>query len=76
MLPLTPEERRRRDRIEAAIRIAEPVLDLVLKAGERFSRLLEREDHDYYPPQRGHLPSATSAPPRELPASDRGSGRP
>ncbi len=29
-----------------------PALDLVLAAGERISRLAERGEDDYYPPQR------------------------
>jgi hypothetical protein len=53
---LTPEQRRRRERIEGLIRLVEPALNLVLVAGERLSRIVERDDHDYYPPQRGHLP--------------------
>jgi hypothetical protein len=53
---LTPEQRRRRETIEGMIRLAEPALNLILAAGERLSRMAEREDQDYYPPQRGHLP--------------------
>jgi hypothetical protein len=33
------------------IRLAAPALDLVLAAGERLSRLVEREDTEYYPPR-------------------------
>ena len=53
---LTPVQRQRRDRFETLIRIAEPGLNLVLAAGERLSRLVQRGDDDYYPPQRGSLP--------------------
>lgn len=53
---LTPVQQQRRDRIEALIRLAEPGLNLILKAGERLSRVVERGDDDYYPPQRGNLP--------------------
>lgn len=56
MSALTPDERRRRDRFETAIRIAEPGLNLLLAAGERLSRLVERGEDDYYPPHRGDLP--------------------
>jgi hypothetical protein len=65
LAPLTPEERRRRDRFEAVIRIAEPGLNLVLAAGERLSRLVERREDDYYPPRRGDLPpTVREAPPQ------------
>lgn len=53
---LTPEQRRRRDEIEGVIRLAEPFLNLVLAVGDRVSRLVEREDQDYYPPRAGSLP--------------------
>jgi hypothetical protein len=53
---LTPAQRQRRDRFETLIRIAEPGLNLVLAAGERLSRVVQRGDDDYYPPQRGSLP--------------------
>jgi hypothetical protein len=52
---LTPVQRQRRDRFETLIRIAEPGLNLVLAAGERLSRVVQRGDDDYYPPQRGSL---------------------
>jgi hypothetical protein len=47
-----------RGRIEALIRLARPVLDLVLASGERLSRAVEREDLDWTPPR------SVSAPPR------------
>lgn len=53
---LTPIQRRRRDRVETVIRIAEPGLNLVLAAGELLSRVVQRRGDDYYPPQRGTLP--------------------
>ena len=66
MAPLTPEQRRRRYRFETALRVAEPALNLVLAAGERLSRLVERGDDDYYPPRRGDLLPPTGGPaPRE-----------
>lgn len=58
MRPLNPGQVRWRGRVEALIRIAEPGLNLVLTAGERLSRLVERGEDDYYPPQRG-LPPGT-----------------
>jgi hypothetical protein len=48
---LTPDQVRKRDRVESLIGIAAPVLNLVLAAGERLSRLVERDDPEYYPPQ-------------------------
>jgi hypothetical protein len=36
-------------RAEQLIRLASPLLDLVLIIGERISRLLEPEDRDYVP---------------------------
>jgi hypothetical protein len=38
-----------RGRIETAIRIASPMLDLLLAVGERVSRVLERDDPAYVP---------------------------
>ena len=46
---LTPDQLRRRERVETGIRLIAPVLNLVLAAGERLSRLVEPEDHEYYP---------------------------
>ena len=53
-------QRRRRDRVETVIRVAEPALNLVLAAGERLSRVVQRHEDDYYPPQRGSLPPYVS----------------
>ncbi len=60
MAALSPEQQQRRERIETLIRLAEPGLNMVLKAGERLSRLVERGEDDYYPPQRGNLPPPAS----------------
>lgn len=65
MASLTPEERRRRERFETIIRIAEPALNLLLVAGERLSRLVERGEDDYYPPHRGSLPPTVREGSRE-----------
>ena len=51
MAPLSPEQVRTRMRIEGLIRLMAPALDLVLAVGERASRLVEREDAEYYPPR-------------------------
>ncbi|HEY7151293.1 MAG TPA: hypothetical protein VH391_06405 [Solirubrobacterales bacterium] len=45
----TPSQRIWQDRVEALVGLAAPVLDVVLSAGERVSRLLAPEDRDYYP---------------------------
>jgi hypothetical protein len=51
MAPLTPGEVRTRRRFESVIRVMAPALDLVLAAGDRVSRIVEREDVEYYPPR-------------------------
>jgi hypothetical protein len=50
--PLTVTQRRRRDRIECGIRLAAPLLDAVLWAGEQIARVAGREDSGYDPPRR------------------------
>ena len=49
MPPATPAQQLTRRRFEALIALAAPVLDLVLAAGDRVSRLLGPDDYDYYP---------------------------
>ena len=49
MARLTPEQRRRVERVETLIGLAAPALNLVLAAGERLSRIVEPEDSEYYP---------------------------
>jgi uncharacterized protein YggE len=51
MAPPTPDQVRTRARVEAVIRLMAPALDLVLAAGDRVSRVVEREDSEYYPPR-------------------------
>ena len=51
MAALTRDQLRRRERIEGLIRLAAPGLNLMLAVGERFSRLVEAEDTEYYPPR-------------------------
>ena len=60
MPPLTPDQLRTRRRVEGAIRLMAPALDLVLAVGERVSKLVEPEDVEYYPPR----PSRESPPPK------------
>ena len=52
MAQLTPTQLAWRGRIEAGIRLAAPFLDLVLAAGDRLSRTVERDDPDPLPPAR------------------------
>ncbi|MGH2742445.1 MAG: hypothetical protein ACRDSN_00910 [Pseudonocardiaceae bacterium] len=49
MAPLTPDQLRKRERAETVIRLVAPALNLLLAAGDRLSRIVEREDHEYYP---------------------------
>jgi len=53
--PLTPGQRRARARIETGIRLAAPGLNLLLAVGDRLSRLIEPDDHEYYPPRETRL---------------------
>lgn len=46
---LTPDQQRTRDAFENLIGFAAPVLDTVLRVGERISRRAEPVDHEYYP---------------------------
>jgi hypothetical protein len=55
MAPLTSAQRRTRARVETLIRVISPALNLVLATGERISRLVEPEDHEYYPPRTGQV---------------------
>ena len=47
-MPNTPPQQRRRDQVEALLRLAAPFFDLVLATGERVSRLASRGDDDHY----------------------------
>lgn len=47
-MPNTPQQQRRRDQVEALLRLGAPILDLVLATGERVSRLVAPGDDDYY----------------------------
>jgi len=61
---LTPEQRRTRERVETLIGLMAPALNLVLAAGDRLSRIVEREDSEYYPVRSGLL-EAEGSPKRE-----------
>jgi hypothetical protein len=47
--PLTPSQARTRERVEALIGLMAPALTVVLAAGDRLSRIVQPEDHEYYP---------------------------
>jgi hypothetical protein len=67
---MSPEQLRTRRRVESVIRVVSPALNLVLAVGERVSKLVEPEDHEYYPPRAGG-----ATPPRPISDSE-GSGKP
>ena len=62
--PLTPDQVRTRERVETVIRIAAPALNLVLAVGERLSRLVEPDDHEYYPPRTATQGQPPPSPPK------------
>ena len=47
-MPNTPQQQRRRDQVEAALRLAAPFLDVLLLAGDRVSRIVAPNGDDYY----------------------------
>jgi hypothetical protein len=49
MSPLTPDQERTRERVETLIGLMAPALTVVLAAGDRISRIVAPEDHEYYP---------------------------
>ncbi len=49
MAKLTPDQQRNRERVEAVIGAMAPALTLLLAAGDRISRIVQPEDHEYYP---------------------------
>jgi len=49
MAPPTPTQVRRRNRVELLIRIAQPALDLLLAAGDRLSRVVDRSEDQPVP---------------------------
>ncbi len=51
MHELSDSQLRTREHVEAVIGLMAPALDGVLAVGERISRLVEPEDHGYYPPR-------------------------
>lgn len=53
MSGLSPQQQRLRDQFEGLIGAAAPLLDLVLGVGDRISRIVEPDDHEYYPVRSG-----------------------
>lgn len=68
MASLTPDQLRKRERVETLIALSAPVLNVILAAGDRLSRIVEREDQEYYPPR----PRSGAEPP---PSATRGAPR-
>jgi hypothetical protein len=64
MSGITPRQRRVRERIEGLIGVAAPVLDLVLAAGDRVSRIVSPEGDEQYP-MRPAAETALIEPPAE-----------
>lgn len=65
---MTPEQLRNRERAEALIGFVAPALNLILAVGDRLSRIVEREDQEYYPPR----PRTGTEPPPAREARDAG----
>ena len=49
MPPLTPAQQRTRERVETVIGVMAPALTVVLAVGDRLSRIVSPEDHEWYP---------------------------
>jgi hypothetical protein len=64
MAPLTPDQRRTRDRVETVISLAAPFLNILLAAGDRLSRIVEPEDSEYYPVRSGLVEGESEGTPR------------
>jgi hypothetical protein len=65
--PLTPNQLRTRHRVETLIRVMAPALDLVLAVGDRVSRVVDRDDPEYYPPRVGRRPEGATHRPGDAP---------
>ena len=70
MAALTPDQLRKRERAEAVIRFLAPGLNLMLAVGDRLSRIMEREDPEYYPART----RTGTEPPPPASAESRGPG--
>ena len=56
----SPNQLAWRRRVEAALGVVAPALDLLLAAGDRLSRAVERDDLDWVPPRRSLGPGYTA----------------
>jgi hypothetical protein len=66
----SPAQRAWRNRIEAALHVVAPALDLLLAAGDRLSRAVERDDLEWVPPRRSlGAAYSTGASPGERPTT-------
>jgi hypothetical protein len=63
MAPLTPGQLRTRRRVETVIKMMAPALDVVLAVGDRVSRIVERDDPEYYRPRVARGPGHTDDAP-------------
>lgn len=63
MADLTPGQQRTRRQFEGLIAAAAPLLDVVLGVGDRISRAVEPEDHEYYPVRSSSEASELTEPP-------------
>jgi len=68
---LTPTQLRTRRRVESVIRLMAPALDVVLAVGDRVSRIVERDDPEYYPPRAGRSAEDALRAAGDRPAGDR-----
>jgi hypothetical protein len=68
---LTPDQLRTRRRVESVISLMAPALDVVLAVGDRVSRIVERDDPEYYPPRVGRSAEDALRAAGDAPAGDR-----
>ncbi|HEX2105480.1 MAG TPA: hypothetical protein VHF51_17635 [Solirubrobacteraceae bacterium] len=73
MAPPSPTQLAWRGRIEAVLRLAAPALDLLLAAGDRLSRAVDRDEPDAALPSRPGRPPLAVPPRRRVGAGGSGS---
>ena len=71
MSPTTAGQLRTRRRVESVIRLIAPALDVVLAVGDRVSRVVERDDPEYYPPRAGRSAEDALRAAGDRPVGDR-----
>jgi hypothetical protein len=62
MSSITPAQLRTRRRVETVIRLMAPALDVMLAVGDRVSRIIERDDPEYFPPRVQRAPGHEPPP--------------